>query len=196
MLRIVAGIMGGRRIAAPPGKHTRPTSEKVREGIFNVLQSLLPLEGAHVADLFAGSGALGMEALSRGAAHVTLVESHGRTAGIIRQNLKRLEVEVQSATVVTAAVEGWLAKENASARISLALLDPPYNYSDHDHLLALLSSAPAVCEDAIIVLETAQHQPLAPPSGLDPVRTKRYGDTKVSFFRKKAQESAPERGSP
>lgn len=196
MLRIVGGKMGGRRIAAPPGKHTRPTSERVREGIFNVLHSLLGLEGARVLDLFAGSGALGIEALSRGAAHVTLVESHGRTAGLIKANLKRLGSDARAARVVTAPVEGWLAKSKPAAQFSLVLLDPPYDYPGHDRLLALLANAPAVAGDALIVLETGLDPSLAPPPSLDPIQTKRYGDTQVSFFRKISPESTREHALP
>lgn len=192
MLRIVGGNMGGRRIAAPQGKHTRPTSERVREGIFNVLKALLPLEGARVLDLFAGSGALGIEALSRGAAHVTLVESHGRTAGVIKTNLKRLGIDVQTGRVVTAPVESWLAKPKREAPFSLVLLDPPYEYTGHDRLLALLSSAHSVSGGAVIVLEAGRDRPFAPPSSLDPIRTKRYGDTQVSFFQKIHPESPRE----
>ena len=192
MLRIIGGNMGGRRIAAPQGRHTRPTSERVREGIFNVLHTLLPLEGARVLDLFAGSGALGIEALSRGAAHATLVESHGRTAGVIRSNLERLGIDAQTGRVVTAPVESWLAKPKPGAPFSLVLLDPPYEYSAHDRLLALLSSAPAVSGEAVIVLEAARDQAIAPPSSLDPIQTKRYGDTQVSFFRKINPESPRE----
>ncbi len=196
MLRIVGGNMSGRRIAAPLGKHTRPTSERVREGIFNVLRTQLRLEGARVLDLFAGSGALGIEALSRGAAQVTLVESHGRTAGVIKTNLKRLGIDAQAARVITAPVESWLAKSKPAAPFSLVLLDPPYDYSDHDRLLALLASAPAVSADAVIVLETGRDRSLAPPSSLDLIRTKRYGDTKVSFFRKIPPESTREHPPP
>lgn len=196
MLRIVGGNMGGRRIAAPRGKHTRPTSERVREGIFNVLRTLLPLEGARVMDLFAGSGALGIEALSRGAAQVTLVESHGPAAGVIKSNLKRLGIDLQTGRVVTAVVESWLAKPKAGAPFSLVLLDPPYDYSDHDRLLALLSNAPAISVEAVIVLEAGRDRALAPPSTLDPIRTKRYGDTQVSFFRKILPEAPQERATP
>ena len=192
MLRIVGGNMGGRRIAAPHGKHTRPTSERVREGIFNVLHTLLRLEGARVLDLFAGSGALGIEALSRGAAHATLVESHGRTAGVIKTNLKRLGIDLQAARVVTVPVESWLAKTQPAAPFSLVLLDPPYDYSGHDRLLALLSGAPAVSAGAVIVLETGRDRSPAPPSSLDPIRTKRYGETQVSFFRKNPPDSTRE----
>ena len=188
--------MGGRRFAAPPGKHTRPTSERVREGIFNVLQNLLQFEGARVLDLFAGSGALGIEALSRGAAHATLVESHSPTAGVIKANLKRLRIEIAAARVVTAPVESWLAKSKSEAPFSLVLLDPPYDYTGHDRLLTLLSTAPAVSVDAVIVLETGRERSLSPPSSLDPVRTKRYGDTQVLFFRKIPPESARDHAPP
>lgn len=91
MTRVIAGSAGGRRLAVPPGRDTRPTSDRAREGLFSTVQALLgPLDGLRVADLFAGSGAVGLEALSRGAAHALLVESHPRAAKVIRQNADAL----------------------------------------------------------------------------------------------------------
>ena len=93
MLRIIAGELRGRRIAVPPGKGTRPTADQVREGLFNTLAHMTTLEGARVWDLYAGSGALGIEALSRGAAHVTFVERGGRAVATIRANLASLSID-------------------------------------------------------------------------------------------------------
>lgn len=188
MLRIVAGKMGGRRIDAPPGRQTRPTAERVREAVFNVLRTQISLEGVQVLDLFAGSGALGIEALSRGAAFVTFVESHGRTAGVIRGNLKALDVPSDQARVLNITVESWLGREGSrkavAAPAALVLADPPYGYAGHQTLLAALAESPAVANDAVIVLESAKHQTPESPAGLAPLQTKRYGDTQVSYYRK------------
>jgi 16S rRNA (guanine(966)-N(2))-methyltransferase RsmD len=191
MLRIVGGRLGGRRIQAPPGRHTRPTADKVREAIFNTLASLLELDGVRALDLFAGSGALGIEALSRGAAHCTFVESHARTAAGIRANLALLALEPACWQVVTARAEAWLARPAAGPSAQhlpagLVLADPPYAYSGHDALLAALAASPAVAEGAVIVLESAERQALAPPPRLEVLRTKGYGDTQVCYLAKTA----------
>jgi 16S rRNA (guanine966-N2)-methyltransferase len=188
MLRIIGGRLRGRRFNAPPGRHTRPTADKVREAIFNTLATLLELEGARVLELFAGSGALGLEALSRGAAHCTFVESHARTAAGIRANLALLGLPPAAARVVTGRAEAWLrgaGADDALAPVALVLADPPYAYAEHDALLAALAASPALAEGALIVLEAARGQALAPPARLEVLQTKGYGDTQVSFLEKR-----------
>lgn len=184
MLRVIGGTLSGRRLAAPKGRHTRPTSDKVREGIFGSLESLIPLDGAHVLDLFAGSGALGIEALSRGAAFCDFVEAHARTAAVIRSNLEALGLTRASARVVVARAESWLNHPRVAAPVTLALLDPPYQFRDYGAVLGRLAAAPWIGHGAAIVVEAARAQKLEPPTGLEPIRTKRYGDTQVWYFRK------------
>jgi 16S rRNA (guanine966-N2)-methyltransferase len=210
MLRIIAGALGGRRLSVPPGRHTRPTADKVREGLFNTLGSLVELEEARVADLFAGSGALGIEALSRGAAHAVFVEAHPRTAALIRANLEALALGRERARVVVARAEAWLAQPAEEAPATLALLDPPYDYAARDHaardhaardhaardhaaygaLLAALARSPRLAAGAVVVLETARRTLLEAPPGLEPLRVKRYGDTQLWYFGREAP-SAP-----
>jgi 16S rRNA (guanine966-N2)-methyltransferase len=192
MLRIVAGSLGGRRIHAPPGRHTRPTADKVREAIFNALATLIDLDGVRALDLFAGSGALGIEALSRGAAHCTFVESHGRTAAGVRANLALLELPPARWEVVNARAEAWLARPPEGPPAGLVLADPPYAYAQHDALLTALAAAPAVAPGALIVLETAAGQALAPPPRLEVLRTKGYGDTQVCILAKTPVEPPAE----
>ena len=197
MLRIVGGSLGGRRLNTPPGMSTRPTSEKVREGIFNTLDSMMDFSGIHALDLFAGSGAMGIEALSRGAATVTFVEGHGRTAGVIRSNLQKLGLPKERARVAQSRVESWLARTTTAsdgpAGAGLALIDPPYAYAAYGACLAALATTPHLAPAGIIVLETA-HDPgsgvleiLEHPPGLEPLRTKRYGDTLIRYYRKAAE---------
>src|SRR5881394_1213907 len=115
-MRIIAGEWGGRRLAAPPGRDTRPTSDRVREALFSILG---PLDGARVLDLFAGSGALGLEALSRGAAQATLVERAPAALRALRENV---------AEVVAADARAYLrAAREQGAQYDLVFLDPPYN---------------------------------------------------------------------
>jgi 16S rRNA (guanine966-N2)-methyltransferase len=174
-VRVVAGRLGGRRLQAPRGRDTRPTSDRVREALFAMLG---PLDGARVLDLFAGSGALAIEALSRGAAVATLVERDARAIEVIRANLEALDLAADEARVVHAPARAAL--RDASARgdaYDLVLLDPPYR--DAPALGRELSRAlPAVlAPDARVVVESDRRAPLA--LGLPVVRERRYGDTLI-----------------
>lgn len=192
MLRVIGGSLRGRRFSAPPGRHTRPTADAVREAIFNALGALLELEGVHALDLFAGSGALGIEALSRGAAHCTFVESHARTAAGIRANLQALGLPAARWQVVTARAEAWLPHARLAPPVDLVLADPPYAYGGHDALLAALAASALLAPGAVIVLEMARRQALTAPARLAVVRTKVYGDTQVCTLQATATEPAGE----
>jgi 16S rRNA (guanine966-N2)-methyltransferase len=174
-VRVVAGRFGGRRLQAPPGRDTRPTSDRVREALFSMLGAL---DEARVLDLFAGSGALAIEALSRGAAVATLVERDPRAIAVIRANLAVLGIGDGEAQVVHAPAR--VALRDASARgdaYDLVLLDPPYR--DAPALGRELSEAlPAVlAPDARVVVESDRRAPLA--LDLPVVRERRYGDTLI-----------------
>jgi 16S rRNA (guanine(966)-N(2))-methyltransferase RsmD len=184
MLRIIAGRLGGRRIAAPKGSATRPTAEKVRQAVFNVLAHAMPLEGALVLDLYAGSGALGIEALSRGAAQATLVEADARTAAVIRANLSALALAPEEARVVVAPVLRWLKTASAQPPFDLVLADPPYDAGQYGPLLAALADWPGIAPGGYVVVEVPARLSLSPPAGLELAQTKRYGDTQVLFLRK------------
>ena len=186
MLRIVGGTWGGRRIQAPPGRHTRPTPERVREALFSRLAHLEVVAGARVLDLYAGSGALGIEALSRGAAHVTFVESHGRTAGLIRRNLTALAVTATQWNVTVAKAEPFLRGSRTAAPWTLVLMDPPYAGEEYARVLPLLAKLPAVAPGALVAVEAAAGAALPLPDGLEQNRADRYGDTQVILLRKQA----------
>lgn len=172
-MRIVAGVAGGRRIDVPPGSATRPTSDRVREAIFNALESLGAVDGAKVLDGFAGSGALGIEALSRGAAHATFTDTDAQATGVVSENLRALGLLGQS-TVLTRPVERALVPGGS---FDLVLLDPPYAYEGWDHLLAALVAVLSV--DAVVVIESDREVDL--PPGLVGIRSKTYGGTVVQF---------------
>ena len=174
-MRVVAGRLGGRRLRAPRGRDTRPTSDRVREALFSMLG---PLDGARVLDLFAGSGALGIEALSRGAASATLVERDPRAVAVMRANLEALALGSEEAHVVNGPAAAVL--RDASRRgdtYDLVLLDPPYR--DAATLGRELSQAlPAVlAPEARVVAESDRRAPLE--LGLPVVRERRYGDTLI-----------------
>jgi 16S rRNA (guanine966-N2)-methyltransferase len=179
MTRIVAGSAGGRTLQVPP-QGTRPTSDRVREALFSRLDHRGVLQGARVLDLYAGSGALGLEAASRGAASVTLVESARVAADVCRRNIAALGfgdrvvvvVERVERFVVRPAVEPW----------DLVLLDPPYNLPDDDLSIVLDALEGAVVCDAVLVVERSTRSPEPPwPPGVERVDDRSYGETRVWF---------------
>src|SRR5512145_27011 len=133
-MRVVAGTARGRTLVAPPGARTRPTTDRVRGAIFNALWSREAVHGARVVDLFAGSGALGVEALSRGAAHVTFVDSDRAARQAVRRNVEACGF-ADRATIVGAPVERWLAALDPAVRFDLAFCDPPYAFDGWDAVL-------------------------------------------------------------
>ena len=175
MTRIVAGAAKGRRLAVP-ARGTRPTSERAREALFNSLQSLLDVSGAAVLDLFAGSGAVGLEALSRGAAPVWLVESDRAAADVIRRNLAT--VGVADAQVFRTPAAAFVAGRRPDQPFDVVFLDPPYAFAD-EHLAALLDGLAErwLAQDAIVVVErSARGEPPRWPSSITPLHERRYGE--------------------
>ena len=174
--RIIAGSERGRRLQVPDGDVTRPTSERAREGLFSSLQSLLELDGARVLDLYAGSGALGLEALSRGAASATMVEAHPAAARACEANAGA--VGLPGAHVVHMPVELYLAR-GAEPRYDLALLDPPYELDVAPVLAALV---PWLADDAVVAVERRRRGlELAWPGGLTGVRERTYGEAMLWY---------------
>ncbi|KZB81411.1 16S rRNA (guanine(966)-N(2))-methyltransferase RsmD [Amycolatopsis regifaucium] len=175
MTRIVAGTAGGRRLKVPP-KGTRPTSERVREALFNALEVAGELQGTQVLDLYAGSGALGLEALSRGAAGALFVESDRRAVEVLKGNVAALGL---GGTVRAGAVESVLSAP-APETFDVVLADPPYAVDSTrlGEVLAALAAGRWVADGALVVIERAARdgEPDWPP-GFEPTRTKRYGDT-------------------
>jgi 16S rRNA (guanine966-N2)-methyltransferase len=167
MIRVVSGEFGGRKLAVPGGLATRPTTDKVRQAVFNSLDSAGLIDGAAVADLFAGSGALGIEALSRGAASCVFVERDRAALQALRANIAVLGLEKRS-TVVSSDVPAWVP---ALRGVDLALIDPPYEFDGWDGLLLVLQVPFVVAE--------AGHE-IDPPSGWQPVKSRRYGRTWVT----------------
>lgn len=169
-MRVVAGELRGRRIEAPPGASTRPTTDKVREATFNALWSLDLLADARVADLYAGSGALGIEALSRGAHHCTFVERDRAALETLRANLAALGLEERSTVV-----HGDAAARAGQLDVDLVLADPPY-----DAPASLWSELLAAVAAPFVVAEASTE--IAAPPGWESVRAKRYGRTWVTFL--------------
>jgi 16S rRNA (guanine966-N2)-methyltransferase len=175
-MRIIAGTHRGHTIYAPKGRDTRPTSDRVRENVFNILGAV---DGAAVLDLYAGSGAMGLEALSRGAAHATFVESDREACRTINRNLDKLGLE--GATVLCQdALTALRADARAGTRYDLVLLDPPYRrFSSLQN--AMISHLPAiVAPGGTLLVETAANEEPELPL---PKRTSRvYGSTRLTLF--------------
>jgi len=175
-MRIIAGERKGHTIYAPKGLATRPTSDRVRENVFNIVAPWV--EDARVLDLYAGSGAMGLEALSRGAAAVVFVEADRDAVRAIERNLDRLRLK--GATVVRAGATTGLMQEAAAGRkYDLVLADPPYAMTDYDTLARYLPHV--LADDGLLVLESAARtEPEV--AGLALRTSRKYGRTRVTVF--------------
>lgn len=182
MTRIIGGSAGGRHISTPRGAATRPTSDRVREALFSAVESWCgSLHGLRFLDLYAGSGAVGLEAWSRGAGVVTLVESDRRTAALISENART--IGFAKADVVCASVAGTLARP-PSAPYDVVFLDPPYPLDDAAVAedVALLAAEGWLVPGALVVVERSSRSPEpAWPAGIVRDREKRYGETTLWY---------------
>jgi 16S rRNA (guanine966-N2)-methyltransferase len=178
-MRVIGGRSRGRRLAAKLPRSVRPTSDRVRESIFDILGSQGGVDGLSVVDLFCGSGALGVEALSRGAASATFVDSDPAALDAVRQNLAAVGLSEEPVTLVRAALPGWLHGA-AVPDFDLALCDPPYDFTDWDALLGALRAA-------TVVMESGTPVPL--PEGWVVTRERRYGGTLVTVVQRSGSGS-------
>lgn len=227
MTRIIAGAAGGRRLATPPGRGTRPTADRAREGLFSSLESQRGgLEGARVLDLYAGSGAVGLEALSRGAAAATLVESDAAAARVVRENLRALglpggrlvqapverlvdrlgprQVEGPGPRAVDGLgrrqVQGVGSRSAAAgeAEYDVVFADPPYALPAAELAAALTALADAgwIASGAIVVVERASREPWMWPGWVEPLRERRYGEATLWYGRARPGPAYPSTSSP
>lgn len=178
MTRVIAGRAGGRRLSVPPGTGTRPTSDRAREGLFSTWQALLgSLDGTRVADLYAGSGAVGLEALSRGASHALLVEADARAARTVRENIKNLGLP--GAEARTGKAEQVVAGPAPSDPYDLVFLDPPYAVTDDDlrEILLTLRTQGWLADEALVTVErSTRGGEFRWPDGFEGLRSRRYGE--------------------
>ena len=175
-MRVVAGSLRGRPIVAPEGEGTRPTTDRAREATFNSLVSLGAVEDAKVVDLFAGSGAMGIEALSRGAASCTFVERDRKALDSIRYNIKTLQL-TDNTTVLSGDV---MTNVVALRNVDLVLADPPYDFDRWADLLTVLNLV--IAPGGVVVTESGRE--IQPPEGWQVVRSKRYGRAWVAFLQR------------
>jgi len=188
-MRVVAGVAGGRRLFVPSGRRLRPTTDMVREAMFSSLTSLNAVHDARVLDLFAGTGALGIEALSRGAASATFVDADHAAIQAVEQNLAVTGLGGDAKVVRSDALRfleaiDWDADRAGEWPFDLALVDPPYAFDEWPRLLGALPAR-------LAVLETGVHIDVHPPWVA--IRSRRHGDTVVTLVRRQ-QGAAPEDG--
>jgi 16S rRNA (guanine966-N2)-methyltransferase len=185
MTRVIAGAAGGRRLAVPPGNGTRPTSDRAREGLFSSWESLLgTFNGIRIADLYAGSGAVGLEALSRGAAHALLVEADTRAARTVRENVRALGLP--GAEVRTGKAEQIVTGPAPETPYDLVFLDPPYAVTDDDlrEILLTLRTQGWLTDDAVATVErSTRGGEFVWPQGFEPLRARRYGEGTLWYGR-------------
>jgi 16S rRNA (guanine966-N2)-methyltransferase len=210
--RVIAGEAGGRRLAVPDGRDTRPTSDRAREGLFSTIVSMLgSVAGARVLDLYAGSGAVGLEALSRGAGHVLLVEHGARATRVIRENIEA--IGLPGAVLAADRVERVLARGPAPAgghdspapaggqdstegsRYDVVFADPPYALADTavSQVLSLLADQGWLAPGALVIVERATRSgPVNWPDGFVPDRARRYGEATFWYGRGPRGPEEPE----
>ncbi|MFF1464976.1 16S rRNA (guanine(966)-N(2))-methyltransferase RsmD [Streptomyces sp. NPDC058330] len=185
MTRVIAGVAGGRRLAVPPGTGTRPTSDRAREGLFSTWEALLgTLDGIRVADLYAGSGAVGLEALSRGAVHVLLVEADAKAARTVRENVRTLGLP--GAEVRTGKAEATVTGPAPADPYDAVFLDPPYAVTDAGlrEILLTLRAQGWLTGDALVTVErSTRGGEFNWPEGFEPLRARRYGEATFWYGR-------------
>lgn len=184
-MRIIAGDMKGHTLHVPRKASFRPTTDRVKEALFNILHGLLAWEECHVCDLFAGSGSLGLEALSRGARAATFVEPYHDTRLVLQRNIDRLGVSDRTRVLPVRAEKFWASETSA---YDLVCADPPYDYPDYEALLS--GCARLLKTEGIITIEHAVRTQLPDAPPLSTLDRRQYGITAVSIFRFKAGEDA------
>jgi 16S rRNA (guanine966-N2)-methyltransferase len=193
-MRVIAGEHRGRKLLAPAGRATRPTPERVREALFSALESRLggpgSITGTRVLDLFAGSGALGIEALSRGARAAVFVERAAAALASLRGNLETLGLGARSRVVVSEAERAVEALGRAAERFDVVFVDPPYDTGEGARSLERLAHADLLRAGGIAVLEHPTREAGPEAGGLERERSRRYGSVSITFYSRGAGAGA------
>jgi 16S rRNA (guanine966-N2)-methyltransferase len=191
-MRIIGGAAKGRRLRAPKGQAVRPTADRVKEALFNILPR--DFSGAHVLDLFAGSGNLSIEALSRGAARAVLVDASARSAAMIRENLRHLGLTAQTEVWVAPVARSLRTLARRSDSFDYVFLDPPYDRGFAGRSLEIIGRSNLLRATGTLVIEHSMREAVSPAYGPLQLHDQRgYGDTRLSFYKvSTAIHSAPE----
>ena len=184
MIRIISGKFRGRRLRVPEGRDVRPTTDRVREALFGMLEHRIVWPEMAVLDLFAGSGALGLEALSRGAQSAVLVESSKHVAGILRDNVGVCGPQPETCRIVVDRAERWLPKYESPNVLSVVFLDPPYQAGAYAGLLQTLATHPELLPGSWVVVESPTDFQCDFPSAFETVQSRTYGTIKIQLLHK------------
>lgn len=192
-MRVIAGSAGGRRLSAPKGNRVRPTADRVKEALFSMLLSRFgSFDGIDVLDLFAGTGNLGIEALSRGAGTAVFVDSHRQSQDIIRANLALTGLSARSSLLPLDALTALKRLSREQRLFDIIFMDPPYHELDLiQEVLGELSRSPLISEQGIVILESNGKMVPALPDNLTLLETRLYGDTAIHIL-EQTQKSSPQ----
>jgi 16S rRNA (guanine966-N2)-methyltransferase len=185
-LRVISGTARGRRLVSPKNRLVRPTSDRVKESLFNIVSVLLgSFDRCGVLDVFAGSGALGIEALSRGAASAVFIDRDRESAALIGKNLEICGFADRARVLERDALSALAILERSEAPFRLVFIDPPYGHGLKEKVLGYLAGSPLIDEHTVVVAETSSREPLQDAYGPLSLFDRRvYGDTAISFFRR------------
>lgn len=178
-MRVIAGSLKGRRLISPTWSGVRPTTDRLRETLFNILRDRV--DGANVLDGYAGTGAIGLEAISRGAASVTFIDRDNRAVRLIQQNLALCEVEA-GASVVVGDIPGVFSQLRPVSKFDLVILDPPYGFNALGISAILAGVSPHIADDGQIIVERGQRDLNAKPTGVACTRRVASGDSALEFY--------------
>ena len=185
-MRVISGRLKGKKLFAPKGLTLRPTSDRVKEAIFDLLQKFPA--GERVLDLFAGTGALGIETLSRGAQRAVFVEENSRSGDVLRRNIEACHLEDQAEVLIREVAAGLKVLEQRQGIFDLIFLDPPYGKGLAHRTLRELGSGPLLSPATLIVAEHSPKEDLVSIPSLERIDWRKYGGTEVSFFRLKDKD--------
>ena len=189
-MRVIGGAAKGRRLLAPKGQAVRPTADRVKESLFNILPR--DLSGMKVLDLFAGTGNLSIEALSRGAAHALLIDASARSAATIKENLRRLGFEPRSKVWIAPVTRSLRSLARRREMFDYVFLDPPYDEGLATRSLEILAQCNLLRETGTVIIEHSAREPVNPVYGsLQLHDQRRYGDTLLSFYKSQAKIDSP-----
>lgn len=188
VMRVIAGSARGVRLAAPDGLQTRPTADRVKEALFSIIASRFAIADARVLDICAGTGSLGIEALSRGAAFCSFIEQDRKVAKILERNLATTAFTAESECIVLDALKGLQLLSRQGKHFDLVFFDPPYAAGLYDAVAQALNTLTLLSDQAVLVMECSSKMPLAERYGILVRNDRRvYGDTALEFFVKESQ---------
>ena len=184
MIRIIAGKYKGRKLKVPQGMHIRPSSDKLREGLFSMLSVLADIESMIFLDLFAGTGALGLEALSRGAKKVIFIEASRKNMSILKQNIESISLEKKCFEIVKNSSSIWLSKFKDPGHPCVVFLDPPFSGNEYEPILNKLDVLQSIRAGSLIVVESNQSRKIFFPKSMILLKHRRFGSVNLNILSK------------